>query len=198
MTLWPIDQAVADLRQVSDPLARIREADSLDSALGEARTAVAQIKRDAVTELRTSTSAGYGSIAQQLGISKARVQQIANAPGRKVLAAFAFTDQSGQWHGDFAACQGTLLEAPTAAPFSPVDKYNPLAGQRLVVTYGAVADDDQVSLYTLQLRGGQGKPVVVRMTRPVQDALFGPSRSRTPEWAEWQAARERRRRELSD
>ena len=65
MPLRPIDQAIDDLRKVADPIARIREADGLDSALAEARTAVAQIRRDAVTALRTPTS-GYGSIAQQL------------------------------------------------------------------------------------------------------------------------------------
>jgi hypothetical protein len=197
MTLRPVDQAVADLRKVDDPIARIREADSLDSALAEARAAVAQIRRDAVTALRTSTS-GYGSIAQQLGISKARVQQIANAPRKPVMAAFAFLDESGRLHGDPAASQGPLMEAPTAVPFTPADKYNPLAGQRPVVMYGPVADDGKVSLYTLHLRGAEGKQLVVRMTHQVQDALFGPSQAGTPGWEEWQAARERRRRELGD
>jgi hypothetical protein len=143
--------------------------------------------------LRNETT-GYGTIAQQLGISKARVQQIANAPGKLVMAAFAFMDESGQWHGDPAACTGPLLEAPTVVPFTPADKYNPLAGQTLAVMYGPVADDGSVSLYTLQLRGDQGRPLVVRMTHPVQDALFGPPVAGTPELAEWAAARERRRR----
>jgi hypothetical protein len=192
MQLRPIDRAVADLRAMSDSLARIREADSLDSALAEARVAVAQIKREAVTSLRTA-STGYGTIAQQLGISKARVQQIANAPGKVVLAAYAFLDESGQLHGDPATGMGQLMEAPTAMPFTPANKYNPLAGQTLVVLYGPVGDDGSVSLYTLHLRGEQGRPLVVRMTYQVQDALFGPPVSGTPERDEWEAAMERRR-----
>lgn len=195
MTLRPVDQAVADLRKVGDPIARIREADGLDSALAQARTAVARIRRDAVTELRSSTS-GYGSIAQQLGISKARVQQIANAPERMVMAAYAFMDASGQWHGDFSAGRGPLMEATTAGPFTPADKYNPLAGQTLAVMYGPVADDAKVSLYTLHIRDGEEKQLAVRMTHQVQDALFGPAQAGTPEWEKWQAAREQRRREL--
>jgi hypothetical protein len=195
MQLRPIDQAVADLRAMSDPLARIREADSLDSALAEARAVVAQIKREAVTSLRTA-STGYGTIAQQLGISKARVQQIANAPGKVVLAAYAFLDESGQLYGDSTTGMGPLTEAPTAAPFTPGDKYNPLMGQTLLVLYGPVADDGSVSLYTLHLRGEQGRPLVVRMTHQVQHALFGPPVSGTPARAQWEAARERRRREL--
>jgi len=195
MQLRPVDQAVADLRAVPDPLARIREADSLDSALAEARAAVAQIKREAVASLRTA-STGYGTIAQQLGVSKARVQQIANASGKVVMAAYAFLDASGRLHGDPAEGMGPLMEAPTAVPFTPADKYNPLAGQTLVVLYGPVANDGNVSLYTLQLRGEQGRNLVVRMTHQVQDALFGPPMSGTPERDEWEAARERRQREL--
>jgi hypothetical protein len=197
MPLRPIDQAIDDLRKVADPIARIREADGLDSALAEARTAVAQIRRDAVTALRTPTS-GYGSIAQQLGISKARVQQIANAPGKMATAAYAFLDASGQLYGDPTTTRGPLLEAVTAVPFTPADKYNPLAGQELLFMYGPVADDDKVSLYTLQLRGGEGERLVVRMTHPVYDALFGPCQAGSLEWEKWQAAREQRRQELGD
>lgn len=94
--------------------------------------------------------------------------------------------------------QGMLTETTTAGPFAPVDKYNPVAGQTLAVMYGPVVDGDKVSLYTLHLRGDAGEQVVVRMTHQVQDALFGPSQSGTREWDAWQAARERRRRELGD
>jgi hypothetical protein len=39
-------------------------------------------------------------------------------------------------------------------------------------------------------------PLNLRMTHPVQDALFGPPILGTPERQRWEAAREQRQREL--
>jgi hypothetical protein len=195
MTLRPIDQAIADLRAVPDPYARLAEAQDLDSALVMARSVVAQIKRDTINALRGTTT-GYGTIAQKLGLTKARVQQIANAPRSPALAAaFAFRDERGGWHGE----PGLLLpeqyrEAPSFIPFSPPDKYNPLAGQVLTVRYGDVDETHGVSAYTLQIRQDDGNALNLRMTRAVQDALFGPVLG-TPERQKWDA-RELRKREL--
>jgi len=197
MTLKPLDQALDDLRAVPDPYARLGEAHDLDSALVMARSVVAQIKRDTINALRGTTT-GYGTIAQRLHLTKARVQQIANAPRNPGLAAaYAFRDEHGGWHGEPALLpEGRYRESPSFIPFSPADKYNPLGGQVLTVRYGDVDEDHGVSAYTLQIRQDNGSPLNLRMTHPVQDALFGPPILGTPERARWEGAREQRQREL--
>jgi hypothetical protein len=89
-----------------------------------------------------------------------------------------------------------LLEALTFIPFSPADKYNPLASQTLIVLHGTIDQEDEVSTYTLKIRQPDGCPLNIQMTHQLEDALFGPPISGTPEREEWEAARERRRREL--
>jgi hypothetical protein len=196
MILKPVDQAIVDLRSVAEPYTRLQQADELDVALATARSVVAQIKRDTINALRTSAT-GYGTIAQRVGLSKARVQQIANTPRRPLHAAYAFRDEDGRLHGNLRHGAGRALqEAPTFIPFSPADKYNPLAGQTLVVLHGIVDEEEEVSAYTVQIRQHDGSPLNLRMTHQVQDALFGPPIIGTPEREEWEAARERRRREL--
>lgn len=199
MRLRPIDQALDDLRAVPDPYSRLAEAQNLDSALVMARSVVAQIKRDTINALRDTTT-GYGTIAQRLGLTKARVQQIANASRNPGLAAvFAFRDERGAWYGEPGLLPGgQYREAPSSIPFSPADKHNPLAGQVLTVRYGGVDEGHGVSAYTLQIRQGDGSPLNLRMTRAVQDALFGPPVLGTPERQRWEAARELRKRELGD
>jgi hypothetical protein len=58
--------------------------------------------------------------------------------------------------------------------------------------------DEQVSVYTLQIRQDDGSPLNLRMTHRVQDALFGPPILGTPEREHWDRAREQRRREVDD
>jgi len=197
MKLKPVDQALDDLRSVPDPYSRLREANELDSALMMARSVVAQIKRDTINALRGSTT-GYGTIARQLGLTKARVQQIASAPRRAGLAAaYAFRDERGAWHGEPALLPaGHYRESPSFIAFSPADKYNPLGGQVLTVRYGDVDDDHGVSAYTVQVRQDNGSPLNLRMTHAVQDALFGPHILGTPERRRWETARQQRMREL--
>ena len=77
------------------PYRRLRQADELDAALAAARTVVAQIRQDTIRSLRGPVT-GYGTIAQRLGLTKSRVQQIANAPARHIVAAYAFRDQRGR------------------------------------------------------------------------------------------------------
>ena len=192
-----VDQAVAELRAIADPYRRLRQADGLDAALGAARSVVAQIRQDTVRSLRGS-AAGYGTIAQRLGLTKSRVQQLANAPARQVVAAYAIRDEGGQWHGQPRLLRsGEYREAPTFIPFDPpADPYNPLGGQTFTVRYGGVAHDEDVSVYTVQIRQDDGSPLNLRMTHPVLDALFGPPILGTPERQQWEQARERRRREL--
>ena len=79
-----LDRAVEELRGIADPERRLQVANLLDEALVTARAAVAGIKRDTVNEMR-GPSAGYPTIAQRLGLTKARVQQIANAPRKRYL-----------------------------------------------------------------------------------------------------------------
>jgi hypothetical protein len=171
-------------------------ANLLDEALANARTAVAGIKRDAVNEMR-GPRAGYSTIAGRLGLTRGRVQQIANAPRRAFPAAYAFADVNGTWYGEPGLLH-PYTEAPTFIAFSPADKHNPLAGQVLTVRYGDMLDDDRVSLYTLPVRLRDDRQLNLRMTNAVMDALFGPTDTSTLEHAEWEARRERRKRELGE
>jgi hypothetical protein len=117
---------------------------------------------------------------------------------RQVVAAYAFRDEAGQWHGQPRLLRtGQYREAPTFIPFDPpADPYSPLGGQTFTVRYGAIAHDEDVSVYTVQVRQEDGSPLNLRMTHPVLDALFGPAVLGTPERQQWEQARERRRREL--
>jgi hypothetical protein len=93
--------------------------------------------------------------------------------------------------------EGCYRDAPTFIPFDPpADKYNPLGSQILTVRYGPIAHDEQVSVYTLQIRQDDGSPLNLRMTHRVQDALFGPPILGTPNREQWDRAREQRRREV--
>ncbi len=181
---------------MTDPYARLREARALDDALVMAQRVVAEIKRDTVESLRGASGAGYGGIARRLGLTKARVQQIANTT-RGLPAAFAFRDQDGTWHGEPQLLpQGYYREAPSFIAFSPADECNPLFGQVLTVRYGEVPEEHGVSAYTVQVRLDNGSPFNLRMTHQVQDALFGPPILGTSERAQWDATREQRRRQL--
>jgi hypothetical protein len=191
-----LDRAIEGLRGIADPDRRLNMANLLDEALANARTVVAGIKRDAVNEMRGPRT-GYSTIAERLGLTKGRVQQIANAPRRRFPAAYAVRDESGTWHGEPGLLPaGAYLEAPTFIAFSPADKCNPLAGQVLAVRYGDMEHDDRVSLYTLPVRLADCSQYNLRMTNPVMDALFGPPFVGSPERNSWEAARERRRSEL--
>jgi hypothetical protein len=192
-----VDQAVAEVRGVADPYGRLRQADALDSALAAARSTVAQIRQDTIKSLR-GPGIGYGIIARRLGLTKSRVQQIANAPAKRIVAAYAFLDEHGEWHGQPGRLpQDSYGQAPTFIPFNPpADRYNPLGGQTLVVRYGGIAHDEEVSVYTLPIRQDDGSPLNLRMTDRVQDALFGPPIMGTPERQKWDDARERKRRQV--
>jgi hypothetical protein len=191
-----LDSAVEELRSIADPEKRLQMANLLDEALVAARTAVAGIKRDTVSEMR-SPSVGYLTIAERLGLTKGRVQQIANAPRKSYPAAYAFRDENGAWHGEPGLLPaGAFRESPTCIAFAPADKYNPLAGQVLDVRFGEIDHDDRVSLYTLPVRLADGSALNLRMTHAVMDALFGPARTETPEREAWEAARDRWRQEL--
>ena len=171
-------------------------ANLLDEALVTARTAVAGIKRDTVNEMR-GPSVGYLTIAERLGLTKGRVQQIANAPRKRYLTAYAFRDEKGTWHGEPALLPaGAFRESPTFIAFAPADEYNPLAGQVLSVRFGDIDHDHRVSLYTLPVRLADGSQLNLRMTNSVMDSLFGPAHTGTPEYEDWEAARERQRQEL--
>ena len=191
-----LDRAVERLRSIADPERRLQVANLLDEALVTARTATAGIKRDTVNQMR-GPSAGYSTIAQRLGLTKGRVQQIANAPRKAFPAAYAFRDHNGTWYGEPGLLPaGAYREAPTFVSFDPADQYNPLAGQVLTVRFGEIDHDDRLSLHTLPVRLSDGTALNLRMTNAVMDGLFGPTQTGTPKYKEWQAARERRRRDL--
>lgn len=182
-------QAVAEIRTIASPRERLDEANRLDGALAAARAEVAKIRRDTVNGMRTPAT-GYGKIAQMLGLSKARVQQIAREPGQPVLAAYAIRDEAGHWHGEPDLLpSGRYGEAPSFIPFTPADQTLPLAGQSLIVRYGEVAEDGKVSYYTVPIRRGDNSQLNLRMSYPVQDALFGPPYLGSSERQRWEAAR---------
>jgi len=188
-------RAVAEIRAIADPRARLDEANRLDNAMASARAEVAKIRRDTVNSIR-NPGTGYGKIAQMLGLSKGRIQQIAKEPGQPVLAAYAVRDEAEQWHGEPQLLPpGRYREAPSFIPFTPADEDLPLAGQRLTIRYGEVAEEGKVSYYTVQIRRDDGSPLNLRMSYPVQDALFGPPFLGSSERQRWEAARDGRRRE---
>jgi hypothetical protein len=180
-----LDCAVQELRGIGDPERRLQVANLLDEALVTARTAVAGVKRDTVNEMR-GPSVGYLTIAERLGLTKGRVQQIANAPRRSFPAAYAFRDESGAWHGEPGLLPaGAFRESPTFIAFAPADEFNPLAGQVLSVRFGDIDHDERVSLYTLPVRHADGSALNLRMTNAVMDSLFGPTRTGTAECEAW-------------
>jgi hypothetical protein len=189
-----IDQALKDARAILDPYARIKQADQLDEALATARSVVAKIKRDAINSLRTPTT-GYGSIATKLGLTKTRVQQIANIPTKTIPVAFAIQDEHGQWHGN-PALVTEYAQLTAAYPFAPADQFNPLAGHTFTVRCAALADDEDLSLNALHLRNNDGGITPARMTHAVYTALFGPTETGTPEYTRWTKAQDAKRREL--
>ena len=191
-----IDRSLTDLRAVGDPYERLRAAEEFDGALVTARSTVTLIKRDAVNELRNQKS-GYGRIAERLGVSKARVQQIANTSNRLGPVAYAVRDEDGHWYGETDLLARTQYrEASMPQPFTPGDEFNPLFGQVLTVRYGEVDDGHPVTVQSIHIVDAGGRTTALRMTVPVMDALFGPPIEGTPERNDWKAKREQRKRAL--
>lgn len=192
-----VEQAVADLRAIQDPYERLSRADELDGALAGARSVVAEVKRNTISALRTPTT-GYGGIARRLGLTKARVQQIANTPNKFLAVGYAFRDEAGEWYGERDLLPtGQYVDRQMAYAFKPADLFNPLWGQRLTVRCGDLTDRENVGLNPMFVDTDDGmRPV--RPTHPVLDGLFGPHDMRSSDRAKWEAKRERRRRQLED
>ncbi len=167
-----LDQVLHQLRDVSDPYRRLREADELDQALVAARSAVTMIKKATVNELRNRTT-GYGTIAAKIGVTKTRVQQIANTSNKTGPVVVAFRDKDGRWHGRPDLAGGADSgEAEMANPFRPANQNHPLYDQKLLMSWVDLPYDERVSLYALHLRGDDGSIRPTRMTLDVFDALF--------------------------
>ncbi|MEV4055172.1 hypothetical protein AB0J55_28560 [Amycolatopsis sp. NPDC049688] len=168
-----LDQVLRQLRTTADPYQRLRDADELDQALVAARSAVTMIKKATVNELRDRTT-GYGTIAGKLGVTKTRVQQIANAADKHGPVVVAVKDETDRWYGqpDLAGGAGSG-EAETANPFRPANQDHPLYGQKLLARWMDLPYDEHVSLYALHLHGDDGSIRPTRMTLDVFDTLFG-------------------------
>jgi hypothetical protein len=189
-----VEQAIVKLRAVADPYERLAQADELDGALAGARTIVAEVKRDTINALRTPTT-GYGGIARRIGLTKARVQQIANAPAKFVAVAYAVCDEAGQWYGEPNLLSSGYVDRPMPNPFKPSDAYNPLWGQTLILRCGDLPDDERLGLNAMFVETSEGmRPV--RQTHLLLDVLFGPHDVTSAQRREWEANREQRRREL--
>jgi len=101
---------------------------------------------------------GPGTIAQRLGLTKSQIQQITNTPTEQIVAAYAFRYENHQWYGQQRLLrQGGYREAPTFTAFDPPAD-PPLGGQTFTITYGAIAHDQEVSVYTVQIRQDDGSP----------------------------------------
>lgn len=70
-------QAVAQVTAIPDDLVRAQVATELQAAIADAAKTVRTIRRDAVAALNAA-GWGYSRIADELGVNKARVQQILN------------------------------------------------------------------------------------------------------------------------
>jgi hypothetical protein len=116
-----------------------------------------------------------------------------------VLAIYAVQTEDGRWHGEPELLHaGRFREAPTAARFSPPDRYNPFTGQTLTARYGEIGENPSASAYRLQVRQDNGSPLTLPVTRAVEDTLFGPPVLGTPEQRQqWEAAREQRWHEIN-
>jgi hypothetical protein len=168
----PLDQVLDRLRSIADPYHRLSKAEELDEALVAARSAVTMVKKTAINQLRDRTT-GYGTIAGRLGVTKTRVQQIANTADRRGLVVVSLRDTSGRWHGQpNLALSGSSIEVPMAHPFRPANERHLLYGQTLVARCIDLPYDHRVSLYALHLLGNDGGIRPTRMTLDVFDMLF--------------------------
>ncbi|MFJ9782617.1 hypothetical protein ACIRSS_23755 [Amycolatopsis sp. NPDC101161] len=167
-----LDQVLDRLRAVADPYHRLSKAEELDEALVAARSAVTMVKKAAINELRDRTT-GYGTIAGRLGVTKTRVQQIANTADRHGLVVVSLRDEAGHWHGEPDLAPGyTKVEASMAHPFRPANEHHPLYGQTLLARCVDMPYDHRVSLYALHLLGADDSICPIRMTLNVFDMLF--------------------------
>lgn len=114
---------------------------------------------------------------------------------RAVVAAYAVQDEHGDWRGEPGLPIEPHWDYPMAHPFEPADQYNPLYGQRLTLRCGQLNDDQRVTPYAARVLTDRTREIAVRITSAVQDVLFGPPITGTPERREWEDEREQRRRE---
>ena len=75
----PLDQAIDLLTNactnITDPAARFKTAGEMLEGVPGIQTALGHVRRDAVNEMR-ATGRSYASVAEELGVSRGRIQQI--------------------------------------------------------------------------------------------------------------------------
>jgi len=115
---------------------------------------------------------------------------------RAIVAAYAVQDEDGDWRGEPGLPVEPHWDYPMAHPFEPADRYNPLYGQRLTLRCGQLNDSQRLTPYAARVLTDRTREIAVRITSAVQDVLFGPPITGTPERQEWEDKRERRRQEM--
>lgn len=123
-----------------------------------------------------------------------------HAGRRAVVSAYAVRDAAGNWHGDPGLPVERRWDYPMAHPFEPADEFNPLYGQVLTLRCAELGNElggeQHISPYAVRVLADQRREIAVRITATVQDALFGPPITGTPERAKWEQLRERRRQDI--
>lgn len=123
-----------------------------------------------------------------------------HAGRRAVVTAYAVRDAAEDWHGEPDLPVERRWDYPMAYPFKPADEFNPLYGQVLTLRCAELGNelggDQHISPYAVRVLADQRREVAVRITAAVQDALFGPPITGTPEREAWEQLRQQRRREL--
>ncbi|MFG1645722.1 hypothetical protein ACGFMK_36045 [Amycolatopsis sp. NPDC049252] len=123
-----------------------------------------------------------------------------HAGRRAAVTAYAVRDATGGWYGDPDLPVERRWDYPMAHPFEPADEYNPLYGQVLTLRCAELGNnigrEQHISPYAVRVLADQRREVAVRITAAVQDALFGPPITGTPERAAWERLRDQRRRSI--
>ncbi|HMH76895.1 MAG TPA: hypothetical protein VK547_09745 [Candidatus Udaeobacter sp.] len=155
-------QAIALIQGIADPIERARVA---HHGIEELR----RVRDDGFIAARHSGRT-FAEIGAAVQATPQYIDRIVRGVQRGTagVAAYAFRDESGTWHGKPRALKKG--EHGTAwLDFNPVSP-SPFAGQRLEVRYGPWAGD--VNVYAVQLVADDGAKALVRDTDEVHGLLF--------------------------
>ena len=158
--------AVAAIAAIKDPEARARIAHLAIPELRRVRdSALAEVRRGG-RGIRPTLEA----LSALLGVSHQRVSRMI-APPSGALAAYAFRDEAGRWHGEPDRLDGGYTVA--WLEFNPVSP-SPFAGQRLQVRCGPIEafGADEVDVVAMRPTRDDGAMIVARGTYLLHSLLF--------------------------
>jgi hypothetical protein len=158
--------AVAAIAAIKDAEARARIAHLAIPELRRVRdSALAEVRRPG-RGIRPTLEA----LSALLGVSHQRVSRMITPPSG-ALAAYAFRDETGAWHGEPDRLAAGYVTA--TLEFNPVSP-SPFAGQRLTVRCGPIEEfaPEQVDLVAMRPVLEDGTVIVARGTRLLHSLLF--------------------------